>query len=185
MANQPVPTAVATRQGQFLGTTGIAFVDQTAADIFLSEYWHNDPNIRIAVICTSWGMSMLYFLRGPRNGPWEPFNQAVAAVVVQDDGVYPPEGQQMVPPVVLGVQAGAQGVHWINGTVVTGHRLPWHRRMTVTRVGQQDMHYHKPKKRVGHVAYVPPDPKPGGKHIIFNKLTFGTQVSNYRRVQRV
>ncbi|OSD06835.1 hypothetical protein PYCCODRAFT_1474252 [Trametes coccinea BRFM310] len=186
MANQPNPTAVASRQGQFLGSTGIAFANQTASDIFFDEYWTTEGHIaRMAVICTSWGISMLYFMTGYRNGLWIPANELLATVDVEDHGVLPPEGDELVAPDVLAVQAGAQAIHWINGEAVSGLQLPWHRQISVTRAGQADMHYHKPKKRTGHVAYVAPEPKPGGKHIIFNKLTFGTQVSNYRRVQRL
>ncbi|CDO70602.1 hypothetical protein BN946_scf184656.g17 [Trametes cinnabarina] len=120
MANQQGPNW-ATRRGQFLGTSGIVFIDQTAGDIFFEDYWNFDgENIRVAVICTSWGMSMLYLLRGTRDAAWIPANHLVPGMNVQDDGVQPPNGAAMVPPAVLAVQAGAPGVHIINGQPVSG-----------------------------------------------------------------
>ncbi|KAI9068881.1 hypothetical protein FKP32DRAFT_1671824 [Trametes sanguinea] len=126
-------------RGRFIGSTGMLFANQTAADIYFRQYVDADPNIpnlRVAVICVSWGMSMIYIqqnfawlgLPAPPNPDdgWLPIPFAVPVLNVQDHGIFPPEGANNVPLNVQAVQAGAAGNHLINGLPIPGHRLPWH-----------------------------------------------------------
>lgn len=174
-------------QGQFIGSAGMVFVDQTAADIYFNNYWRtNGLNSRIALVCTSWGMSMLYIQAGQRGGPpqWLPDPLLLGLIVVQDHGVQPPNGVQMVPATIQAVQAGAPGLHMVNNQLVGGLRLPWHRRVTVRRQDDGSLHYHQPKRRREHQEHVVPVIRPDGTHRQFNTLVYGSQVSSYRRAER-
>ncbi|OJT05948.1 hypothetical protein TRAPUB_3135 [Trametes pubescens] len=178
-------------QGTLIGSSGMLFVEQTAADIYFKNYWHAARvNLRLAVVCTSWGMSMLYIQRGRRHGPnqpwqWQPVQQINGAIIVQDHGLQPPNGQQMVPLAVRMVQAGSPGVHIVNDMLVGGLRLPWHRRVAVTRKNNKSMHYHQHKERRGHPEHVVPAIKDwrDGEHVTFYKLVYGSQVSSFRRAE--
>ncbi len=177
-----------TPQGELIGSAGMVFVDQTAADIYLRNYWHtNGPNHRIALVCTSWGMSMLYMQRGQQGGPpqWLPNAFLLGLLVVQDHGVQPPSGAQMVPAAIQAVQAGSPGLHMVNDELVGGLRLPWHRRGTVRRQDNGSLHYHQAKERHKHEEHVVPVIRPNGTHRQFRTLVYGSQVSNYRRAERL
>lgn len=187
MANRPEFEWVSSR-GRFIGSSGLLFVDQTAADIYFDNYFHtpgNALNRRIAVVCTSWGMSMLYIQQGRRNGgqPWQARATLGGLIDVEDHGIQPPSGNTMVPLTVRAVQAGAPGMHHVNGIMVGGARLPWHRRIAVTRKAKEPLHYHQHEEREGHVPEVIPAIKAQGAHVTMRKLVYGSQVSNYRRAQ--
>lgn len=179
----------ADKKGHFIGSTGMIFVDQTAADIYFSNYWRTaGDNQRLAVVCTSWGISMLYLQDGTRDDPsthWQPNQLLHAAVNVHDHGIQPPNGQQMVPLAVQAVQAGSPGMHIINEMFIGGLRLPWHRRVVVTRAGNRPMHYHQHEERDKHEEHVVPAIKAGGTHSTFDTLVYGSQVSSFRRVQKL
>ncbi|KAH9854444.1 hypothetical protein C2E23DRAFT_818716 [Lenzites betulinus] len=175
-------------QGRFIGSVGLLFTDQTAADIYLANYWHTEGlNQRIAVVCTSWGMAMLYIQEGIRGGVWAPMNPLAAILDVQDHGILPPNHDHMLPLDVRFSQAGAPAVHNINGQFVSGRRLPWHRRVAVSHVTRQPLHYHQHQDRQpGHEAHVVPPIRPAeeGAHLTLRTVVYGSQVSNYRRAQR-
>lgn len=189
MANLPLEFKWVDKKGGFIGSTGMIFVNQTAADIYFSNYWHTEGNNqRLAVVCTSWGMSMLYLQQGTKDDPstqWQPFQLLQGTVDVHDHGIQPPNGQQMVPLAVQVVQAGTPGVHRINALFVAGLRLPWHRRVVVTRASKKPMHYHQHEERDEHEEHTVPAIKNGGAHATFDTLVYGSQVSSYRRVQKL
>ncbi|KAI0642813.1 hypothetical protein C8Q79DRAFT_979892 [Trametes meyenii] len=184
MANKWVATS-----GQFIGSSGMAFVDQTAADVYFGNYFLTQGfNVRIAVICIGWGMSMLYLQRGIQGQQqWVPMDQHLPSVVVQDNGVYPALGLPNVPQTNQAILAGSPAMHNINNIVRPGKTLPWHRRITVTRVRRLPMHYHQHEERKDHTPFIVPPIRVDAEaaHWTFRALSFGTQVSNYRRVKRI
>ncbi|KAI9062802.1 hypothetical protein FKP32DRAFT_1593485 [Trametes sanguinea] len=181
------------KSGRFIGSSGMLFTDQTAADLYFRNYFETEgPNRRIAVVCIGWAMAMLYIQRGFRGDDvWDEDGGILASINVQDHGVQPPHAVAFVPPVTQATIAGTQAVHLINGFWVTGKRLPWHRRISVTRQNNQEMHYHQPEGRGSdHVPFFVPKPRPRNAnprpaYKTFEKLILGSQVSNYRRIQRV
>ncbi|KAI8973975.1 hypothetical protein BD414DRAFT_498740 [Trametes punicea] len=185
------PQHQASRRGRFIGSSGMVFNDQTAADVYFGNYWQHllagRRLERVAIICTSWGMSMALIQHGIPPGPFNPFVLGFTRIIVDDNGIHPPQGADMVPPAIQIVQAGSMGIHWVNGIGLHGRRLPWHRRITLRREDGGTLHYHQHEDRVGHRVYeVPPiRPEHEGAYFTFNRLRFGTQIQNYRRIQTV
>lgn len=65
------------KRGRFIGSSGMLFYEQTAADLYYKNYFHTAPNAgndRLTVICIAWGMAMIYVQRGTRAHPdhWLP-----------------------------------------------------------------------------------------------------------------
>ncbi|KAI0676667.1 hypothetical protein C8Q78DRAFT_998830 [Trametes maxima] len=172
------------RSGQFIGSSGMTFADQTAADIYYNNYFRTQGfNHRIAVICVSWGMSMLYIQEGTQaQEQWAPQGPMLNTVDVQDNGVHPAIGHANIPQVNRLTLAGSPAAHVINGQVTVGSSLPWHRRITVIRVGHHPMHYHQHQSRKGHEPFIVPPIRRDNRaaHWTMRSLSFGTQVSNYR-----
>ncbi|KAI0639078.1 hypothetical protein C8Q77DRAFT_1079251 [Trametes polyzona] len=176
-------------RGRFIGASGMVFTDQTAVDLYFENYWLTapEPNDRVAVICIAWGMAMAYLQRGSGEGIWPVNPLGPNQIVVEDLGTYPERGEQMLPPHVRLAGAGTQAIHMINRVPVLGLRLPWHRRIALTRRKGEPLHYHRHEERVGHEAHVSPrirdlnDEK--SVHLTFDVLTLGTQIQNYRRIK--
>ncbi|KAL7280686.1 hypothetical protein PYCCODRAFT_1475471 [Trametes coccinea BRFM310] len=181
------------KRGQFIGSSGMLFIDQTAADLYFANYFETEnENRRVAVVCIAWSMAMLYVQEGVRgDDEWAHAGAALITINVQDHGVQPPHAVASVPPVTQAAIAGTQALHRINGHWIPGKRLPWHRRITVTRQRNQEMHYHQPEERgPDHVPFFVPKPRPQNAnpppaYKTFQKLTLGSQVSNYRRIQSI
>ncbi|OSD05430.1 hypothetical protein PYCCODRAFT_1432591 [Trametes coccinea BRFM310] len=74
------------RRGKFIGSSGMLFIDQTAADLYFDNYFETDhENSRVAVVCIAWAMAMLYVQEGNRdNDVWIPDPTALPAMNVQD-----------------------------------------------------------------------------------------------------
>ncbi|KAJ8490133.1 hypothetical protein ONZ51_g2519 [Trametes cubensis] len=184
-------------QGYFVGSAGMLFQEQTAADFYFENYFNTPPNLpnqRVAVICTGWGMSMLYVQVGTRAfqaDQWSPLPNGLVFVVVGDHGVQPPGGGANIPLDNQNTLAGTAGMHQINGRMVAGLRIPWHRAIVVNRVSVAGnirmLHYHQPQDRKGeHKEFVAPLPRPQDErpaYKTFRYLIYGTQVSSFRRIK--
>ncbi|KAL7279561.1 hypothetical protein ACG7TL_005960 [Trametes sanguinea] len=185
------------KRGCFVGSSGMVFRDQTAADLYYLNYFETPAeteNHRLAVICIAWGMAMVYVQQGTRARPewpdWPVAAIPLAGVVVNDHGVQPPNAVAHVPVGILNTLAGSPGIHVINGQPVNGLQIPWHRRVSVHRQNHQLLHYHQPQVRPSErVPWFVPQPRPlsddpaqAPAYWTFDTLVLGTQVSSYRRI---
>ncbi|KAI0671141.1 hypothetical protein C8Q78DRAFT_1034240 [Trametes maxima] len=183
------------RGGKFIGATGSAFIDQLSADIYLQDIWTSEGLVkRVGVACVGWGLSAALIQTaeaGEHPGEtdeWTTANELRHMIVVDNPGQQITLGLPQVPTPLPNAVIPGIGFFMIDGSACLAHKLPWHHRLTITvheRDGPLRLHYHKHERRKDHGPEAPPlmRPKQKGKHYIFDKIIYSTQIQNCRRAQ--
>lgn len=182
-----------------LGSTSMIFPHQMTGDLYLQDHVIIDDvdgqnigrvvfrigvvslvNWGFSVACIQWGTVLAQIPAG-RNEKviWRYRNAATNNRVLMTDGGIAPAS--IVPGVVLPPHPPALFV--AHGIVVQGKLIPWHRRSVMEIQNPPSaIFYHQHERRGSqHLQLVPPKFLPNGKSYQFNRLTFSTQVQQFRR----
>ena len=184
--------------GWFLGSFASLFVEQWACDVYLQEYWYTVGWLyRVVTVSPAWGMSTAVveaaFRHAPAQQPtpWQIEPHGFLRIGVVDLGQQPiTNPHRLDVPIIAAIAPPPPPIavyQLAGGPVIVGHSMPWHHTIELTKIlGKTDnnklLHYHKHDARVGHGAAPPILPRHQGKHYIFDKLVYTTQVQNCRRV---
>lgn len=172
-------------QNRFIGALSFLFPNQVQNDIYLDNHWTTVGVVRrIAFATARWGVCVAVI-------------QLAVALVVGQPGPfqYDPASHNlinmnnhgMVPPPPLGLPHVHQqliGQFVINGNLVQGYAIIWHRKYSITGnpVGRL-LHYHEHQEREDHgPEHLDIKPQAEGNHLIGRRLIFGTQVQGFRQL---
>ncbi|TFY54422.1 hypothetical protein EVG20_g9710 [Dentipellis fragilis] len=172
--------------GRFLGSSSTRFAFQTAGDLYLQHYWQPVPpgarKYRILHTCIYWGMAVDVVERKDQNAdPWDfVFADEDRIEVTRFGQVSGPEELEDLVPMPFADQE-----YFTGQGIRSGHAIPWNHHCVVKKpYGDHRLHYHRHKRRTNH-GPIPPDiiHPPRGSHRSFKKLTYSSQVQNFRRYQ--